>query len=118
LWKLTTPQSVFAIHQPQPGSIENKFAEMLMLIDFFQFADAAGLPLPEDSRQLRNDLEDWLISFARMYRKDKDKHGLRWPPSNLLSIMALAQHYGVPTRLLDWSRSAHTASLFRRKRSR
>ena len=89
-----------------------------MLIDFFQFADAAGLPLPEDSRQLRNDLEDWLISFARMYRKDKDKHRLRWPPSNLLSIMALAQHYGVPTRLLDWSRSAHTASLFRRKRSR
>src|SRR6266567_1687959 len=35
-------------------------AEMLMLADFFQFADSSGLPLPEDSRNLRRSLEEWL----------------------------------------------------------
>ena len=29
-----------------------------------------------------------------------------------LSLMALAQHYGVPTRLLDWSRQAYIAAFF------
>ncbi|HZE72008.1 MAG TPA: FRG domain-containing protein [Pyrinomonadaceae bacterium] len=86
-----------------------------MLIDFFQFADAGGLPLPEDSRSLRFSFEEWLISFSGMYRKDKANHGLRWPPPNLLSIIALAQHYGVPTRLLDWTRSAYIAAYFAAK---
>jgi hypothetical protein len=41
-----------------------------------------------------------------------DRVGDPWPSRHFLPVLALAQHYGLPTRLLDWSRQARVAAYF------
>lgn len=85
-------------------------AERDIIIEFFKIADKRGLVLPDDSQQLRSILE--------ILKSDRGEHFVGkalydWQPTNkVLSLTALAQHYGVPTRLLDWSQQSYIAAFF------
>lgn len=71
---------------------------------FLERADRCGLRLPEDSQAARRQLQ-------RRFGPVELSRGA-WPPLELLSPLALAQHYGVPTRLLDWSYDSRVAMYF------
>src|SRR6266404_2335880 len=84
-------------------------AELWTIERFFRMADSNGLPLPEDSQGLRDLLFD--LQYDPKAQKGPNGYSV-WPPKELLSLIALAQDYGLPTRLLDWTRRAFTAAYF------
>lgn len=83
--------------------------EISTLERFFNLANVTGLPLPEDSQALRSTIQH--LRSAE-YFADLEKGEAMWPPPLLWSLLAMGQHYGIPTRLLDWSRKSLPAAYF------
>lgn len=84
------------------------FAEFHLLHSFIKACDRAVIGLPGDSYEFRTEwLDDQRGPVEQMYRDPS-----LWPAAAHLPLLAAAQHHGVPTRLLDWSRNATIAAYF------
>ena len=77
--------------------------EFNALINFLDYGDKVGLKIPSNSF-VRNFIEH---GFGKNFRDNSF-----WPDKNFYELISLAQHYGIPTRALDWSYDYKVALYF------
>lgn len=97
-------------YQPENWNVENNYLkqielELELLRGYLHACDAAGLRVEGDSPNFR----DECFSYDALCRYFGEN---TWPPKSIHNLLALAQHYGVATRLLDWSTIPYVAIYF------
>ena len=80
-------------------------AEFISLYFFYTFCDYRGLHVPHIDN-FKNKL------IGQIYIDRILSRHLTWLPPEYIEIAGLAQHYGVKTRLLDWSKDINVAIYF------
>lgn len=79
--------------------------EVQLLVHFLDYCDKTGIQVPGHVSTTRLDLE-------KILNGSNDEDMSCWPSRKYYDILAFAQHYGVSTRLLDWSKRSFVAAYF------
>lgn len=86
---------------PIPNLGEQHWCEFKLIQHFLYLADRVGLSVPGDAQH-----------FRLPPTTDKRWTSDEWPQEDVLETLAIAQHHGVPTRLLDITHNALIAAFF------
>ncbi len=93
---------------PRRTHLEQVRDEFAAVERFLVLMNEVGHAVPPDIYGIWfnwKEVHDDVISTAR-------KGYSQWPLHKLYTLLALAQHHGIPTRLLDWSRNGKVAAYF------
>lgn len=89
------------------SDFDRAFLEWASVSLFYRYANQQALQLPP----LSSDLHNLLMRPADAAAINLPfEFFRRWPPRELWPVLGLAQHYGVITRLLDWTRNPYVAA--------
>lgn len=85
-----------------PTASEQIHFEVSVLMRFLEACDTSGLVVPGYGADMKHELGHLLL--LDQFRE--------WPIRRYDEPLAVAQHYGAPTRLIDWSRRSYVAAYF------